>query len=170
MADPVTVVAGLPIPSTSPLFLAVVGVHVLAGLVCVVAGAAAMLSPKRAGRHPRFGTIYYAGLAGVFLTAGGLAAMRWREDYRLFILGALALAAATIAREARRRLWTHWPRLHLTGMGASYILLLTAFYVDNGPNLPIWRDFPPIAYWIAPSLVGIPIIVWAFWRHPIVRR
>jgi hypothetical protein len=47
--------------------------------------------------------------------------------------------------------------------------LLTAFYVDNGPNLPIWRDLPPIAYWIAPSVVGIPIIAWAVLRHPLVR-
>ena len=27
-------------------------------------------------------------------------------------------------------------------MGASYILLLTAFYVDNGKNLPLWRELP----------------------------
>jgi hypothetical protein len=25
----------------------------------------------------------------------------------------------------------------VTGMGISYILLLTAFYVDNGPHLPL---------------------------------
>ena len=25
----------------------------------------------------------------------------------------------------------------MTGMGASYILMITAFYVDNRPNLPI---------------------------------
>lgn len=54
-----TVVAGIPIPSTSPIFLTVVGLHVLVGLVCVVAGAIAMLSPKRSRRHPTFGTIYY---------------------------------------------------------------------------------------------------------------
>ena len=60
-----TVVAGIPIPSTSPIFLTVVGLHVLAGLVCVLAGAVAMLSPKRSGRHPTFGTIYYWGLVAV---------------------------------------------------------------------------------------------------------
>ena len=31
-------------------------------------------------------------------------------------------------------------KLHITGMGTSYVLLLTAFYVDNGKNLPLWRD------------------------------
>lgn len=52
MAGEVTFVAGIPIPSTSPLFLAVVGFHVLAGLICVAIGAAAMLSRKGRGRHP----------------------------------------------------------------------------------------------------------------------
>ena len=42
MTDTVTVIAGLPIPSTSPAFLAVVAFHVLAGLTCVAAGAVAM--------------------------------------------------------------------------------------------------------------------------------
>jgi hypothetical protein len=60
-----TAVAGIPIPSTSPIFLTVVGLHVLVGLVCVVAGAIAMLSPKCRGRHPTFGTIYYWGLVAV---------------------------------------------------------------------------------------------------------
>ena len=66
-----TVVAGIPIPSTSPIFLTVVGLHVLVGLVCVVAGAIAMLSPKRSGRHPTFGTIYYWGLVAVATCPSG---------------------------------------------------------------------------------------------------
>src|SRR6516165_8767080 len=50
-----TVVAGIEIPSTSPVFLGVVGFHVLIGLACVVTGAGAMLSRKAPGRHPNFG-------------------------------------------------------------------------------------------------------------------
>ena len=46
-------------------------------------------------------------------------------------------------------------------MGISYIAMLTAFYVDNGKNLPIWRDLPPVAYWLLPSAVGLPLIIWA---------
>src|SRR5688572_25764445 len=127
LPETTTVVAGIPIPSTNPIFLAVVGVHVFLGLVCVVAGAVAMLSPKRSGRHPTFGTIYYWNLVAVFITATGLSVVRWAEDYHLFILGVLALAAATLGRTARRRRWSGWVRLHVTGMGMSYILLLTAF-------------------------------------------
>jgi hypothetical protein len=55
-------------------------------------------------------------------------------------------------------------------MGVSYIVLLTAFYVDNGPHLPLWRQLPAITYWVAPSLVGLPIMVYTLMRHPFVRR
>jgi hypothetical protein len=58
-------------------------------------------------------------------------------------------------------------RLHITGMGTSYVLLLTAFYVDNGKSLPIWRDLPPLAYWLVPAGVGIPLIVRALLWHPL---
>jgi hypothetical protein len=40
--------------------------------------------------------------------------------------------------------------VHVNAMGLSYVLLLTAFYVDNGKNLPLWRRLPPIAYWVIP--------------------
>ena len=169
MADGVTIIAGLPIPSTSPVFLAAVGLHVLAGLACVASGAVAMLSRKGRGRHSDFGTIYFWGLVVVFLSASGLAIVRWAEDYPLFILAALSMAAAWFGRAAMRRRWRGVVRLHITGMGASYVVLLTAFYVDNGRNLPVWRALPPIAFWILPSIVGAPIIVLALLRHPLAR-
>ena len=103
------------------------------------------------------------------MTATGLAAVRWAEDYHLFILGALSLAAAYFGREARRQRWGNWVRLHVTGMGASYIVLLTAFYVDNGKNLPIWDRLPSIAYWLIPAAVGIPLVIRALLWHPLVR-
>ena len=58
----------------------------------------------------------------------------------------------------------------MAGMGLSYILLLTAFYVDNGPHLPLWRHLPPLAFWVLPGLVGLPILFWALVRHPLVRN
>ena len=152
------------------MFLTVVGVHVLLGLVCVGTGAVAMLSEKRGGRHPSFGTIYFWCLVGVFLTATGLAAVRWAEDYHLFILGALSFAAACLGRQARRDRWRYWARLHISGMGSSYVLLLIAFYVDNGKSLPLWRELPPVAYWLVPASIGIPLIVRALLWHPLVRR
>jgi hypothetical protein len=170
MIGAITNVAGIEIPSANPLFLAVVGVHVLLGLTCVVTGAIAMLSPKRAGRHPRYGTIYFWCLAGIFLTASGLAIVRWAEDYHLFILGTLAFAAACFGREARRQRWRNWVRLHITGMGTSYVLLLVAFYVDNGAQLPIWRDLPHFIYWLLPVVIGVPLIARALLWHPLARQ
>jgi hypothetical protein len=55
-------------------------------------------------------------------------------------------------------------------MGTSYILLLTAFYVDNGKNLPLWKELPQIAFWLLPSAIGAPIILYVLRRHPAIRR
>jgi hypothetical protein len=170
MADGITDIAGIEIPSTNPVFLTVVGIHILLGLACVITGAIAMLSEKRRGRHPSNGTIYFWCLAGVFLTMTGLASVRWTQDYHLFILGALSFAAAYLGREARRNRWRHWIRLHITGMGTSYVLLLIAFYVDNGKSLPLWRELPSFAYWLLPAVIGIPLIVRALLWHPLVRQ
>ena len=170
MTDGITDLAGIEIPSTDPIFLAVVGIHILLGLACTITGAIAMLSRKRAGRHPRYGRIYFWCLAGVFLTATGIAAVRWAEDYHLFILGALSLAAAYLGRQARRQRVRNWVRLHITGMGTSYIFLLTAFYVDNGKQLPIWKDLPNFTYWLLPAAIGIPLIVHALLWHPLARQ
>jgi len=163
-----TVVLGIPIPSTDPVFLAIVGVHVLLGLAAVITGGIAMLSKKGRGRHSNFGTIYFWCLLGVFVSMSALSFMRWAENYPLFILGALSFLSALFGRTAAQRRWRQWPRLHLTGMGVSYILMLTAFYVDNGKNLPLWRELPEIAFWFLPGVVGVPLILHALLRHPLV--
>ena len=170
MGNGTTDIAGIEIPSANPVFLTIVGIHILLGLACVIAGAIAMLSPKRRGRHPRNGTIYFWCLSGVFLTAVALAAVRWAQDYHLFILGALSFAAAYFGRRARRHRSRHWVRLHITGMGSSYVLLLIAFYVDNGKSLPLWRDLPALAYWLLPAAIGVPLIVRALVWHPLTRQ
>jgi hypothetical protein len=160
--------AGL-IPPGSTAFHLLLAIHIATALTCVVSGAVAALSPKRPGRHPRLGTLYYRFLTVVFASAVWLAALRWPQDTHLLVLGTLALTAATLGRTARRRRWRwqrwRWIGLHLTGMSASYILLLTAFYVDNGKNLPIWRALPHLAYWLLPSAVGVPLVARALARH-----
>ena len=162
-----TTILGIVIPSTDRLFLGVVGLHVLAGVACVIFGLASMLIIKGRGRHSRMGILYFWCLSGVFLTAATLASMRWAEDDILFLLGTLAFGLAALGRLTVIRRWGL--RFHAVFMGASYIVLLTAFYVDNGKNLPIWRDLPAIAYWVAPALVGVPLILWALARHPLLR-
>ena len=161
---------GIPLPSDAPLFLAFIAVHLAAGLVAVVAGVVAMLSRKQPGRHPQSGRVYYWSLSVVFVTMTVLAISRWAEDYHLFVLGGLSFTGATIGRMARQKLWPSWARIHMSGMGASYVLMITAFSVDNGPNLPLWREVPPIMFWILPALIGASIWLNAFLRHPLVRR
>jgi len=170
MTDGSTVILGIEIPSTDPVFVAViVGVHIPLGLACVVTGPVAMLSEKRRGRHSDFGTIYYWSLLALFASATVLSVMRWDENYHLFVLGTLSFASAWFGREAMRRRWGHWIRLHIAGMGLSYVLLLIAFYVDNGKQLPLWKDLPPFTYWFLPLALGLPLMVRALLRHPLAR-
>jgi hypothetical protein len=48
--------------------------------------------------------------------------------------------------------------------------MLVAFYVDNGKQLPLWKDLPHFTYWLLPLAVGIPLIVRALLWHPLVRQ
>src|SRR5262249_35705364 len=133
MAEDATTVAGIVIPSINPAFLAVtVGLHVPLGIACVLLGAAAMLVQKGRGRHSTFGTIYFWCLLTLFASATFLSMMRWKDDYHLFVLGALSFFCAWIGRSALRLRWRYWVRLHIAGMGLSYVVMLVAFYVDNG--------------------------------------
>src|SRR6266542_921216 len=159
------VIGGIPIPSDSPLFLSILGLHVLAGLVATASGLAAMLIKKEPGRHPQAGAIFYGSLAVVWLTMAGLAATRWAEDKHLFYLGTLSFASASLARTALRRRWRRYLVVHITGMGSAYILMMTAFYVDNGKSLPLWRLLPASAYWLIPGAIGIPLIARALRRQ-----
>jgi 1,4-dihydroxy-2-naphthoate octaprenyltransferase len=149
--------------STAPVFLSFLAVHVIAGLVAVITGAAAALARKGSPRHIRAGRWYYRAITVVFLTATALAAMRWRQDWYLFAIGAVAFTAATIGFQHRRRHRTG-DTAHIAGMGIGYIAMLTAFYVDNGPHLPLWDRLPTIAFWLLPSAVGAPLMARAVLR------
>jgi len=96
--------------------------------------------------------------------------LRWTEDYHLFVLGALSLASALLGRRARRQRRRHWVPIHITGMSVSYVILITAFYVDNGKNLPLWNRLPQELFWILPSLIGLPLIILQLIRHPLMRN
>ena len=84
--------------------------------------------------------------------------MRWRQDYYLFLIGAAAFTAATIGYQHRRR-HLAGDTGHVAGMGIAYVAMLTAFYVDNGPHLPLWDRLPAFAFWLLPSAIGAPVII-----------
>src|SRR5215468_6577441 len=149
--------------STAPVFLSFLAIHVAAGLTAVLTGAAAALTRKGSPRHIRAGRWFYRAITVVFATATILAVMRWRQDYHLFLIGAVAFTAATIGYQHRRR---HRPgdTGHIAGMGTAYVVMLTAFYVDNGPHLPLWDRLPTLTFWLLPSAIGAPVIIRAIIR------
>jgi hypothetical protein len=151
---------GLPIPDAGPVFAAALAVHIASGTTAVVAGALAARAPKRPGRHPRAGRVYLWALAGIFTTATVMAAIRWREDAHLFGIAVVAFGFGLGGYRARRRHRPGWVPRHAIGLGGSYIALLTGFYVDNGPFLPLWNRLPHLTYWLLPGAVGVPLI----WR------
>jgi hypothetical protein len=161
-------ILGDQVGSTAPVFLAFLAIHVIAGLTAVITGAVAALVRKGSPRHIRAGRWFYRAITVVFATATALAIMRWRQDYYLFIIGAVAFTAATIGYQHRRR---HRPgdTGHITGMGIGYTAMLTAFYVDNGPHLPVWDHLPTLAFWLLPSAIAAPLIARAVRRARLPR-
>ena len=156
-------ILGDQVGSTAPVFLAFLAVHVVGGITAVITGAIATLARKGSPRHIRAGRWYYRAITTVFATAAALAAMRWAQDYYLFILGAVAFTAATVGYLHRRR---HRPgdTGHIAGMGIAYTAMLTAFYVDNGPHLPLWDRLPALTFWLLPAAIAAPLIARAVRR------
>jgi len=166
MATPLaTTVLGLELPDSRPVFLAVLAVHVLAGGTAVISGATAALARKRRGRHPRAGRVYLSALGVVFVTAAAMTVLRWPHNLHLFAIATFAFTAGVAGWRARRRRRPGWARRHLLGMGTSYVALLTGFYVDNGPQLPVWNLLPNWAFWMLPTAVAAPIIARAYVRY-----
>ena len=167
MADQETIVFGIPVPSSDRIFLAIVVVHILLGIVSVISGLGAMLSRKGKGRHSMWGKVYVTTMLLIFATVIPLSIMRWPFNNHLLVLGTMATASAYLAKKLAQSKREGWTRRHTIYMGTSYVLLLTAFYVDNGKNLPFWKLFPQYFFWIFPTLVGIPIILYSLIRHPL---
>ncbi len=156
-------ILGDQVGSSASAFLAFLALHVIAGLTAVITGAAAALTRKGSPRHIRAGRRFYRAITVVFATATALSVMRWRQDYYLFIIGAVAFTTATIGYEHRRR---HRPgdTGHIAGMGIGYTAMLTAFYVDNGPHLPLWDRLPVLTFWLLPAAIATPLIIRAVVR------
>ncbi|MER7433779.1 DUF2306 domain-containing protein [Pseudonocardia alni] len=142
-----------------------VAVHVGCGVVAVACGAGAMLTRKGSRRHRRFGRFYLTALAGLGLTAPVLAAVDWAHRWHLAVLGVFALGAAATGLAAVRLLRPARLAVHITGMSTAYMIMLTAFYVDNGPRLPLWNQLPVLALWFLPAAVGAPVLIRALRRY-----
>jgi uncharacterized membrane protein len=138
-----------------------VSLHVPAGLVALTAGIVAMLSRKGEWWHRRAGVIYLFAIGTIAATAVGLVSTRGPQFNHLLVFAALAATLAFGGYFMRRVN----QGLHISGMGLSYVVMVTAFYVDNGPKLPFWNQFPDIVFWVGPAAIGLPIIIRALWRR-----
>jgi uncharacterized membrane protein len=123
--------------------IVLIGLHIPAGLTALAAGLVAMLSRKGAWWHRKAGAIYLTAILVLTVTAAGLVATRGVHFLHLFALGTAAASLAIYGYARRRDNEAH----HITGMGLSYVVMVTAFYVDNGPKLPFWEVFPDWAFW-----------------------
>jgi len=151
------------------MFGIVLALHVAAAGTAVVSGALSAAAAKGPGRHPHAGTVYLSALAVVFLTVTTMAAMRWARDWHLFVIAAVAFGLAAAGWRARRRAQdtqaTRRTLWHGATLAASYVLLFTGFYVDNGPRLPLWDRLPHLAYWFIPAAIGAPLTWRALARY-----
>jgi lipopolysaccharide export LptBFGC system permease protein LptF len=139
-------------------------VHVVAGTTAVITGATAALAHKPGPRHLQAGRRYYRAIIVLSGTGAVLAIMRWREDAYLLVIAAVMVSAATIGVRARRRRNRAGDTIHILGLSLSFVAMMTGFYVDNGPHLPLLGHLPAIAFWVLPSAVGSVLAAWSVRR------
>jgi hypothetical protein len=163
-------IAGFHVPDAGPVFFTALAAHLAAAATAIVAGLLATTARKRPGRHPRAGTVYLYAIAGVFVTAAVMAVLRWRHDWHLFIIATVAFGLAALGWWVRRHPPRRWMAWHGCAMAGSYVALFTGFYVDNGPQLPVWDRLPHLAYWLVPAAVGAPLTWWALIRNGAMAR
>ncbi len=143
-------------------------VHALAALTTGVTGVITFSRPKRSVRHPRWGVRYLWAYTAVFLTAIILSVQHWPTDAYLVVLATIGYGFALGgygARRFRRAPWLlrvlgkQWISAHIVGMIGSYVVLWTAFYVDNAHLIPGLKELPTLTFWVLPSLIALPFLV-----------
>ena len=132
---------------------AFLAIHIAAGTTGLILGPLAMRAPKRRGPHTRLGETYHWVMLTVCLSAAGLAALAWHRLWWFLLIATFSYANALVGYIAAKRRGRRWLRVHISGMGGSYIALVTALLVVNvGQQLPV--------VWFVPTVIGSPIIAW----------
>jgi hypothetical protein len=143
-------------------------VHILAGLTAGITGVVMFSLPKRRGSHQRWETSYVWAYSVVFLTVTILSVQQWKADAYLFFLAVLGYGLALGGYAARRfgqearvgdTLAKQWVVVHIVGMIGSYVVLWTAFFVDNAHKIPGLNQLPTLTFWVLPSLIGLSFLV-----------
>lgn len=103
------------------------------------------------------GTMLAAGAAMV--GAGGLEVIELGPVLVVFGLIGIALAARELRTLRKQRGGAPWIDRHIAYMGGGYIATVTAAVTVNLTMLP------PLARWLGPTAVGVPLIVYAINRY-----
>ena len=148
-------------------------VHALAALTTAVTGVITFTRPKRSARHPKWGVRYLWAYTMVFLTAIILSVQHWPTDAYLVALATTGYGFALggyVARRYRHQPWLmrmlgdQWISAHIVGMIGSYVVLWTAFYVDNAHLFPLLKQLPTLIFWVVPTLVALPFLAVSLFR------
>ncbi len=143
-------------------------VHALAALTTGVTGVITFSRPKRSVRHPKWGVRYLWAYTVVFLTAIILSVQHWPTDAYLVVLATIGYGFALGgygARRFRKAPWLlrvlgkQWISAHIVGMIGSYVVLWTAFYVDNAHLIPGLKQLPTLTFWVLPTMIALPFLV-----------
>lgn len=118
-------------------------VHILVGITAVGGDLGAMRTRKGSRWHRRWGTGYLATVLVLCTTGTLLALAQWPQDAHLLALAVLTAALAGLGYAAAKRRWVGWTGAHISGMGGAFIVMLSAFYVDNGPPCRAGGGCPP---------------------------
>ena len=154
---------GIPLSFFLPLV-----VHALAALTTGVTGVITFSRPKRSVRHPKWGVRYLWAYTAVFLTANILSVQNWPTDAYLVVLATIGYGFALGgygARRFRKAPWLlrvlgkQWISAHIVGMIGSYVVLWTAFYVDNAHLIPGLKQLPTLTFWVLPTMIALPFLV-----------
>lgn len=143
-------------------------VHALAALTTGVTGVITFSMPKRSIRHPKWGKRYLWAYTVVFLTAIILSVQHLPTDAYLVILATIGYGFALVGYGARRfqqkpvmrrMLGKQWISAHIVGMIGSYVVLWTAFYVDNAHLFPGLKELPTLTLWVLPTVIALPFLM-----------
>lgn len=143
-------------------------VHALAALATGVTGVITFSRPKWSVRHPKWGKRYLWAYTVVFLTAIILSFQHWPTDAYLVVLATLGYGFALGGYGARRfrqktrvrcLLGNQWIVAHIVGMIGSYVVLWTAFYIDNAHLIPGLQQLPTLTFWVLPTMIALPFLV-----------
>lgn len=141
----------------------VLAIHIAAGSLGLILGPVAMFVGKRRGAHTRTGEAYHWVFVVLVCTAVVLAVWNWHEGWWLALVGAGSYAFALLGYLSAKRRRPGWLPVHVAGQGGSYIAMVTALLVVN------LGTASPLA-WIAPTLIGTPIIAWVSFQIGAGRR